>query len=152
MTTRTLVCILHRDLPADELACPCYTAAIAEDIRTTWSKIDAPPAVDPLELDRDTTIARIRAALRRRSGRAWSVTGGRGTAWGWIRISSPPARRVDYGYMSDADRAELGALLGLDGPVHPQGESIPSGSDYYSEYIDRAEGRPPSRTGTPYWD
>ena len=109
-------------------------------------------AHDCVTPDRDATIARIRAALRRRTGMTWSVTGGRGTAWGWIRISSPPARHVEYGYMSLADRATLGEALGLHRPVHSQGESIPSSGDYYREYVDRAEGRPPCRTGVPYWD
>jgi hypothetical protein len=45
-------------------------------------------------LDRDEAIKRIRAALKRRSGKAWSVTGDRGTAWGWIKIDAPPARRT----------------------------------------------------------
>lgn len=102
--------------------------------------------------DRDEAIRQIRAALRRRSGRAWSVTGGRGTAWGWITITAPPARRVEYGSMSDTDRAELGELLGLDGRAHHQGVSIPAGSDYRAEYIDRAEGRAPTTVGVPYWD
>lgn len=129
-----------------------------------------------VENGRDDTIKRIRAALKARSGKAWSVTGGRGTAWGWITIEAPPARRTwncrlkagattsnpeDY-EMYDAgtpgccnspdDMAELGALLGLDGPSHSQGESIPAGCDYYVEYIDRAEGRTPTRIGKPYWD
>lgn len=43
-------------------------------------------------VDRDVTIKRIRAALRQRSGKTWSVRGDRGTAWGWINISCPPAR------------------------------------------------------------
>ena len=126
--------------------------------------------------DRDAAIKTIRAALKRRSGKAWSVTGGRGTAWGWIEIDAPPARRTwsnrlkagavtdrpeDYeeydtgepGRMtSPTDRAELGALLGLDGPAHCQGVSIASSGDYYREYIDRAEGRTPSKIGQPYWD
>lgn len=102
--------------------------------------------------DRDVAIARIRAALRRRTGRAWSVTGGRGTSWGWIRISAPPARRVGFGYMTDTDRTELATALGLDRPAHVQGVSIPAGSDYRVEYVDRAEGRAPSRIGVPYWD
>jgi hypothetical protein len=42
--------------------------------------------------DRDVAIKRIREALKRRSGKAWSVKGDRGTAWGWIHISCPPAR------------------------------------------------------------
>jgi len=127
--------------------------------------------------DRDGTIKRIRAALKRRSGRAWSVKGGRGTAWGWIRIDAPPARRTwhsrpragftadtapsitgweEYlgkpgGHMSRVDRFELAKLLGLN-VVRSQGVSIPASSDYYREYIDRAEGREPSVIGKPYWD
>lgn len=98
---------------------------------------------------RDETIKAIRQALRKRSGKAWSVTGGRGTAWGWIRITAPPARSTGYGAMNDTDRAELSALLGKD--VHHQGESIPSSSDYYREAIDRANGRTPTVIGQPYW-
>lgn len=45
-------------------------------------------------MDRDTAIAEIRAALKRRSGKAWSVKGGRGTAYGWIEIDAPPRRRT----------------------------------------------------------
>lgn len=100
--------------------------------------------------DRDATIRTIRAALRRRTGRPWSVTGGRGTAWGWIRISAPPARRINHA-MTDDDRRDLAAVLGLD-YVHHQGETIPASIDYRAEYIDRAEGRTPSRFGRPYWD
>jgi len=129
--------------------------------------------------DRDETIRRIRAALKRRSGRAWSVKGGRGTAWGWIRIDAPPARRTwrhrprpgytentapggDRGWeaydtgdpggsMGPADRLELAKLLGLE-LIRDQGVSIAANSDYYREYIDRAEGREPSVIGKPYWD
>jgi hypothetical protein len=102
------------------------------------------------ETDRDIAIRTIRAALKRRSGKAWSVTGGNGTAWGWIHIHVPPAKRAGS-MMSDEARAELGTLLGLP-PVHPQGVSIPASGDYRREYIDRAEGRTPSTLGTPYWD
>ena len=127
-------------------------------------------------MTRDEVIKEIRSALRRRSGRSWSVTGGRGTAWGWIRIDVPPSLRTshavlkvgavtsrpeDYeeidtgepgGDMTKADRAILGDLLGLPGPVHCQGESIPSGGDYYEEYVDRANGRKPAKCGKIYWD
>jgi hypothetical protein len=44
--------------------------------------------------DRDAAIKRIKTALQRRSGKTWSVTGGRGTAWGWITIDAPPRRRT----------------------------------------------------------
>lgn len=129
------------------------------------------------ENDRDRTIRQIRAALYRRSRKQWSVTGGRGTAWGWITIDAPPSRRTwgnrlkadaspaqlseDYeeydtgapgGHMSPAERAELGALLGLEGPAHFQGVSIAASSEYYAEYLARAEGRTPAKVATPYWD
>lgn len=127
--------------------------------------------------DRDETIGRIKTALKRRSGKSWSVTGGSGTAWGWITIDAPPARRTwksrlkadasprqapedyeDYdsgtpgGWMSPDEREELAELLGLDGPVHFQGQQIAASSDYYHEFVDRAEGRTPAKVATPYWD
>ncbi len=129
-------------------------------------------------MDRNETIKAIKTALQKRSGKAWSVTGGRGTAWGWITISAPPARCTwknvpkDYntdlrpgaehydevdtgkpgGFMGLPDRTELGKLLGFDGPVHFQGVSIPSSNDYYQEHLDRAQGKTPSVNGKPYWD
>ena len=128
------------------------------------------------KMDRNETIKRIRTALKKRSGKAWSVTGGRGTAWGWLTITSPPKRCTghavkrpgaltdwpeDYTYqdtgepngnLTPAEQAELGQLLGLDKPVHHQGQDVPAGHDYWKEYIDRAEGRTPSVIGKQYWD
>ncbi len=126
--------------------------------------------------DRDETIRRIKAALQRRSGVSWSVTGGRGTAWGWITIDAPPARRTwshrlkadaspaqlpsDYEEYdcgepgrctSPTDRAKLRELLGIDEDCH-QGVSIPASSAHYREYIDRAEGRTPATIAKAYWD
>lgn len=124
--------------------------------------------------DRDETIRKIKTALHRRSGKVWSVTGGRGTAWGWIKIDAPPSRctwfwkqkpgtngnpedfeEVDGattgGHMSPAARAELAALLGLES-VHYQGESIAAGSDHRREYIERAEGQQVTQIAQPYWD
>lgn len=103
-------------------------------------------------LDRDVAIKVIRNGLRERSGKPWSVTGGRGTAWGWITITAPPARRLEFGYMTDDDRAELGRLLGLDGPVHHQGEMVPAGSVYRDEYTQRATSGTTTVRATPYWD
>ena len=101
------------------------------------------------DVSRDAVIARIRECLARRSGRPWSVTGGRGTAWGWIRIDAPPRRRTaDWDgtgagtYSTRADRDELARLLGLD-TVHTQGESVPASSAHYREYLARAAGRTP---------
>ena len=116
-------------------------------------------------LSRDDAIKQIKSALESRSDLRWSVTGGRGTGYGWLRIDAPPSRRTwvrdgqaEYdrgtpgGHMSPADRAELGKLLGLDGPVHFQGHSVPASSAYYREYIERAEGRPVTTPAKPYWD
>lgn len=100
--------------------------------------------------DRNQTIAVIRQALRARSGKAWSVKGGRGTSWGWIEITSPPARRESFGYLSDADRAELGELLGVE--VHHQGIQVPASMAHRREFIERAEGKPVTEIAQPYWD
>lgn len=101
-------------------------------------------------MDRAEAIKAIRHGLRKRSGRSWSVVGGRGTAYGWITIDAFPSRHVD-GHMTPEDRKELAELLGLES-VHSQGVSIPASNDYRIEYVDRANGRTPSKIGEPYWD
>jgi hypothetical protein len=94
----------------------------------------------------------IASALRQRSGKAWSVTRGRGTVAGWITIQSPPARRTpDYGYMTEADRMELARLLGLP-TVHEQGIAVPAGTDYRLEFLQRARTGSATVHGKPYWD
>jgi hypothetical protein len=100
--------------------------------------------------DRDEAIKTIRAALKRRSGKAWSVRGGTGSAWGWITITAPPLRLDRDGRMLDKDIAELSQLLGMSVP--PQGVKVAARANYWREYIDRAEGRTPSVDGTPYQD
>lgn len=45
-------------------------------------------------VDRSEVTKFIKANLKKRTGRDWSVTGGRGTAWGWLRIEAPKSRRV----------------------------------------------------------
>lgn len=100
---------------------------------------------------RDEAIAAIRSALRHRTGHAWSVTGGRGTSWGWITVTAPPRRQV-RGQMTEPDRVALTEALGLETLVPAQGEMIPDGSDYRQEYIDRARGLQPVAVGRPYWD
>ena len=129
-----------------------------------------------MNLERNEVIKRIKTALQKRSGKQWSVTGGRGTAWGWIRIDAPPVRRTwgcrlkadaspaelpeDYERydtgepdrtISPQDAAELARLLGLDS-VHNQGVHVASSSDYWDEYMARAEGRTPAKIAQPYWD
>lgn len=102
-------------------------------------------------MDRNEAIANIKVALKRRSGKSWSVRGGSGTAWGWISISSMPKRLDPCGCMPAEDQEELAKLLGKTW-VLPQGESIPAANDYYQEYLDRAEGREPTVIGQRYWD
>lgn len=101
-------------------------------------------------ISRDEAIKAIRQALRERSGKTWSVRGGRGTAWGWLSISAPPARCGDYGEMSAADAAELSKLLDLD-HVERTRVSVPASSAHYREYTNRAQGRPYD-IAAPYWD
>ncbi len=108
--------------------------------------------------DRDLFIKAVKAALKTRSSYPWSVTGGRGTAWGWVEINVAPRDRKfnsdgseGGGHMSPARRAELAALLGLD-QVHFQGVSIPSGGKYRAEYLARARGEEPAEIAQPYWD
>ena len=129
--------------------------------------------------DRNATIKAIRDALKRRSGKPWSVTGGRGTAWGWIHINAPPARRTfkhreragvngycaswrdqyeeyDSGEpgnsMSQSETEELARLLCVEASQTSGGVGVPASYEYRREYIDRAEGRTPSVIAEPYWD
>lgn len=113
-------------------------------------------------MDRSEAIARIKRGLQQRSGKTWSVTGGRGTAWGWLHIDAPPARRTyewdgitsttEFGHASLAERMELAQLLGLSAPIHAQGVSVAASNAYYEEYVARAEGRTPDKIAEPYWD
>lgn len=107
---------------------------------------------EPISIERNDAIARIRAALKARSGRAWSVRGGRGSVWAWIYVSAPPSRCDADGSMSAEDAAELGRLFDLDRPVHDQGLMIQGQHDFRVEYVDRAEGNPPRRIGVALLD
>jgi hypothetical protein len=112
------------------------------------------------DMSRNAVIRELRKALKARSGKDWSVTGGRGTAYGWLTIEAPPRRRTSNhdgtgpgGYTTPEERAELGRLLGLEKPVHCQGESIPASSAYYRLYLARARtGTTQGLTAEPYWD
>lgn len=81
----------------------------------------------------------VRAALRARAGRSWSVTAGRGTASTWVTITAPPARLGEYGRMSGDDAAELAQLLGL--PQHMVHGGVLVDPAERVEFLDRAEGR-----------
>jgi hypothetical protein len=102
--------------------------------------------------DRALTIATIRTNLRKRGLKWITVKGDRGTAWGWITICAKPSEGADeYGRMTDEQRAQLAAALGVES-VHPQGVSIPASGAYRVEYIERSAGQEPTVIGEPYWD
>ena len=98
----------------------------------------------------EEAIRRIREGLSQRTNKEWSVTKGHRTASGWIKISAPPTRLGIDGNMTEPDRHELLMVLGL---RHAKQAyiSVPASGDYYQEYVDRAEGKSPSRFGTAYW-
>lgn len=105
------------------------------------------------EWDRDNVIRRIKAGLAARGFR-YSVTGGSGTAWGWIhidllpsveRLLTPDKRKQAY--------LELHRALGFDPKTFlTSGVSVAASRDYYREYVDRAEERAPAKIAQPYWD
>lgn len=45
-------------------------------------------------LEHNEVTKRIKAALKRKTGKTWSVTGGRGTGWDWITVQAPKSRRI----------------------------------------------------------
>ena len=100
--------------------------------------------------NRNATIAEIKRALKKRSGKAWSVTGGRGTVWGWLTIQSRPAQQTSEG-MSIEDRRELAALLALN-VVHSHGVKVPSSHAHRREYLHRANGITVAKPAEQYWD
>lgn len=116
-------------------------------------------------IPRDEAVKRIKAALLRKTGKQWLVHGGRGTAWGWITVEAPKARRValemnpaylssyetpgmdrdievirgdgnNY-YTGKADCKILAKAFGLSRPVHHQGLHI--SPDECEFYVLRAE-------------
>jgi hypothetical protein len=104
-------------------------------------------------VQRDVAIARIKAALKRRSGRSWSVTGGTGTAWGWIRIKSMPKACGRFGEMSAADITELATLLGVSENLVNGGFSVPASSDHRKQAIALATtGTTLGLKAEQYWD
>ena len=65
-------------------------------------------------LERKEVTKSIKQNLKRRTGITWSVTGNTGTAWSWITIEAPKARRVfhdnnpDYDHMVNGSGASVG--------------------------------------------
>lgn len=102
------------------------------------------------EWSRNNVIQRIRQALAARGFRC-SVTGGRGTAWGWITVSLLPSA---YKSLTIAERdtalRELNQAFAL--PRGASEVSIPASTAHYREYLERAEGRQPAKIAEAYWD
>lgn len=73
-------------------------------------------------IDRKDAVKRIKAALKKKTGRVWSVSGGRGTAWNWLRVQAPKKRRVSHKVNPNCDRT-----------VYP----LPLGESLYIEYVDK---------------
>lgn len=115
--------------------------------------IATPQDYPALPADRSELILAIRAALGRRSGgMRWAVTGGEGTAWGWLSIGAPRIERIydssgnrgGFG-MSLERRKLLAQLLGLP-RVDSHGVRVPAGDAAWAEAFDRAAGRAPRCT------
>jgi hypothetical protein len=134
--------ILDAAAPSDDLTSRGPSGKILDMTQTATTAPDY--------TDRDTAIAEIKKSLRKRSGKTWSVKGGRGTSWGWITITAPPARCNPFGSMNDDDIRELSALLDMD--VHHQGADVAASAAHRREYVARAQGRTPDAIAAPYWD
>lgn len=119
-----------------------------EDLRAMAVKAESDP--------REATKI-FRTLLKARTGRDWSATIGRGTAWSWTKISAPKARMVDYS-MSIEDTLLLSAALGTlrrGDLVSHQGESIRPCSGVRGSYVFRLAGYAvPAdwRIAEPGWD
>ncbi|MBU2177536.1 MAG: hypothetical protein KJ556_20790 [Gammaproteobacteria bacterium] len=46
--------------------------------------------------DRTEVTKRIKSTLKKKTGKNWSVTGGRGTAYCWLTVQAPKNRRVAH--------------------------------------------------------
>lgn len=108
---------------------------------------DEAARINARELDSVTVGKRIRAALKARSGKDWSVSKGRGTGSGWIKIDAPKARlgcdrAHDYDYRTDACQTPgCRSYRHIDGLGTPCAGHICTDTCYraYISYEDRAE-------------
>ncbi len=96
---------------------------------------EADPLYPVLKEGRSAVTRKMRQLLRKRSGKTWSVKGGRGTGWGWLTIAAPPSR-MDNWRMTEEDQAELSILL--DEKAHCQGVSV--SSDSWWHYLKACRG------------
>lgn len=129
-----------------------------------WSVAAVAPEPVALSRDQVAELARqaeggarqatkiLRELLKMRTGFAWSVTVGRGTAYSWITISSVSKRADKWRGLSHHDQALLSAILGW----RVQGsESIRPGLGVRASYVWRIAGYPIPEDlyiATPSWD
>lgn len=97
----------------------------------------------------EEAVARIRAALRQRSGRTYNVSMGskRSTGRGWIEIRPPGSGRHNSELVSSEEASALASLLALSPAAVHDGITLPPDQDFYWEYVDRAEGKTPRVRG-----
>lgn len=153
---------------------------VADRLRHAWTLADCARLEEarakqfahypPRPKNINEAIARIRTALRARTGKAWSV---RKDTFCGIAIDAPPkartwhfgelrddgGERIEYcdaakqfGHISPADRQLLAGALALRNIRPGRGVSVSASGDHYTEYVDRAEGRTPRVIGQSQWD
>lgn len=94
----------------------------------------------------------LKKALKVATGRAWSVRGSRGTAYGWLNVSAPKDREEGpYGYTSEEDRVLLREAFQTE-RIHHQGYMIPSSRGFYWQAAQAVTGRPITIHGVRDWD
>jgi hypothetical protein len=124
---------------------PIFTVLLEESMtssqRPTPEALAAYPEI--VLLDKTSVILRITLALNARSDRRWRVHGGTGFDRGRLIITAPADRLDASGGMGEADRVELGRLLGLPEPTDPEGVGVVETYADYIHAIDLAEGRIP---------
>jgi hypothetical protein len=138
---------------------PCTNTGSLIDFSQVGSSDQHPNGADimsatatKISITLEETIKTIRTELKRRTGKTWSVTRGSGTAYGWLRITAPPARQTgEFEYMTEEDIKTLGEAMGFDRPISRQGLSVPASTEHYREYVNRAKGLP-FEVAQAYWD
>lgn len=73
---------------------------------------DVEPVQNRPHVPTNEACARMRAALKRRTGRSWRVYHGTGTAYCWIHIAPPAKRLVNGCDWTTEDRDAMRAILG----------------------------------------
>jgi hypothetical protein len=131
--------------------------ACAQDCRLVFAPLamtdkSARQLAEDCDRDLDLFTKTLRKLLRARTGRDWSVTRGKGTAYSWCRINAPKARTVEHGYLSVEDQVVLGSVLGQ--WVGTQGESIRTEAGVRGWYILKAIGASTDgwHVAEPGWD